>query len=72
MISTEAGRTVCEATENEVYHEMKQLLECDIDEDELILVKNYLISTLLGDLDGPFHIIGRSKNLILNNPDDSF
>jgi predicted Zn-dependent peptidase len=26
----------------------------------------------LGDLDGPFHIIGRWKNLILNDLDDSF
>ena len=72
MISTEAGRTVCEATVNEVYYEMKQLREGDIDEEELMLVKNYLIGTLLGDLDGPFHIIGRWKNLILNDLDDSF
>jgi predicted Zn-dependent peptidase len=72
MISTEAGRTVCEATVNEVYHEMKLLREGDIDEEELMLVKNYLIGTLLGDLDGPFHIIGRWKNLILNDLDDSF
>ena len=72
MISTEAGRTVCEATVNEVYNEMKQLREGDIDPEELLLVKNYLIGTLLGDLDGPFHIIGRWKNLILNGLDDSF
>jgi zinc protease len=26
----------------------------------------------LGDLDGPFQIIGRWKNLILNDLDDSF
>jgi predicted Zn-dependent peptidase len=38
----------------------------------LLLVKNYLIGTLLGDLDGPFHIIGRWKNLILNGLDISF
>jgi predicted Zn-dependent peptidase len=57
---------------NEVYNEMKQLREGDIDPEELLLVKNYLIGTLLGDLDGPFHIIGRWKNLILNGLDDSF
>jgi predicted Zn-dependent peptidase len=51
---------------------MKQLREGDIDPEELLLVKNYLIGTLLGDLDGPFHIIGRWKNLILNGLDDSF
>jgi hypothetical protein len=72
MISTEAGRTVCEATINEVYNEMQQLREGDIDSEELLLVKNYLIGTLLGDLDGPFQIIGRWKNLILNGLDDQF
>jgi predicted Zn-dependent peptidase len=72
MVSTEAGRDVCEATITEVYHEMEQLRNGDIDQEELLLVKNYLIGTLLGDLDGPFQIIGRWKNLILNGLDDSF
>jgi predicted Zn-dependent peptidase len=51
---------------------MQQLRDGDIDAEELLLVKNYLIGTLLGDLDGPFHIIGRWKNLILNGLDISF
>jgi len=72
MISTEAGRHVAEATVNEVYHEMQQLREKAVEEDELLLVKNYLIGTLLGDLDGPFQIIGRWKNLILNDLDETF
>lgn len=72
MISTEAGRDVCEATVNEVYNEMRALREGDIDPEELLLVKNYLIGTLLGDLDGPFNIIARWKNLVLNGLDDSF
>ena len=72
VISTEAGREVCEATVREVYHEMQQLREGDIDPEELLLVKNYLIGTLLGDLDGPFHIIGRWKSLVLNGLDISF
>jgi predicted Zn-dependent peptidase len=72
MVSTEAGRDVCEATITEVYHEMEQLRNGDIDQEELLLVKNYLIGTLLGDLDGPFQIIGRWKNLILNGLDYSF
>ena len=72
VISTEAGREVCEATVKEVYHEMQQLREGDIDPEELLLVKNYLIGTLLGDLDGPFHIIGRWKSLVLNGLDINF
>ncbi len=67
LISTEAGKDVCEATIEEVYKEMKLLREKPVDEEELLLVRNYLIGTILGDLDGPFHIIGRWKNLVLNN-----
>jgi zinc protease len=66
MISTEAGKDVCEATIEEIYKEMKLLREDLVDEEELMLVRNYLIGTLLGDLDGPFQIMGRWKNLILN------
>jgi predicted Zn-dependent peptidase len=66
MISTEAGRDVCEETVREVYHEMKKLREELVDEDELLLVRNFLIGSILGDLDGPFQIIARWKNIILN------
>jgi predicted Zn-dependent peptidase len=66
MISTEAGKEVCEATIKEVYAEMEQLRTTLISEDELSLVRNYMMGGLLGDLDGPFQLIGRWKNLILN------
>jgi predicted Zn-dependent peptidase len=72
MVSTEAGREVCEATVHEIHHEMKRLREEEIPEDELMMVRNYLMGTILGDLDGPFQIIGRWKNLILNGLDDTF
>ncbi len=67
LISTDAGKDVCEATIEEVYKEMKLLREELVDEDELLTVRNYLIGTILGDLDGPFQIMGRWKNIILNN-----
>jgi predicted Zn-dependent peptidase len=72
VISTEAGRDVCEATIKEIYHEMKRLKEEDIPEEELLMVKNYLMGSILGDLDGPIQIIGRWKNLVLNGLDESF
>ena len=72
MISTEAGKDVCEAAITEVYKEMKILREELVEEDELLLVKNFLIGTVLGDLDGPFHIIARWKNIILNNLDENY
>ncbi len=67
MISTEAGKEVCEATIAEVYKEMKNLREELVDDEELLLVRNYMMGGILGDLDGPFQIIGRWKNIILNN-----
>lgn len=67
MISTEAGKDVCEATIHEVYEEMKKLREDNIDEEELMLVRNFMIGTILGDLDGPFQIMAKWKNIILNN-----
>ena len=72
MISTEAGKDVCEATIEEVYKEMKLLREDLVDDEELLLVRNYLIGTILGDLDGPFQIMGRWKNLVLNNLDGDY
>lgn len=72
MISTEAGKDVCEATIKEIYFEMEELRNEPVDDDELQLVKNYLIGTILGDLDGPFQIIGRWKNLILNGLNEHY
>lgn len=66
MISTEAGKDVCEATIAEVYKEMKDLREELVEDEELLLVRNYMMGGLLGDLDGPFQIIARWKNIVLN------
>jgi zinc protease len=67
VISTEAGRDVCEATIVEVYKEMQGLRDKPVDKDELLLVRNYMMGSILGDLNGPFHIINRWKNIILND-----
>lgn len=67
LIATEAGKDVAELAVAEVFKEMKIMQEELVDEDELLLVKNYLLGNLLGDLDGPFSIMSRWKSLILNN-----
>jgi zinc protease len=72
MISTEAGRDVCDATIKEIHKEMKILREELVDDEELLLVRNYLLGSLLGDLDGPFQIINRWKSYILNGLDENF
>jgi zinc protease len=66
IVSTEAGRDVCEATIVEVYKEMELLRNEVVDDEELLLVRNYMMGSILGDLDGPFHIINRWKNIVLN------
>lgn len=72
IISTDAGRDVCEATIAEVYKEMEILRNEAVDEEELLLVRNYMMGSILGDLDGPFHIISRWKNIILNGLDENY
>jgi zinc protease len=72
LISTEAGRDVCEAAIAEVYKEMELLCNEPVDEEELLLVRNYMMGIILGDLDGPFQIINRWKNIVLNNLDEAY
>lgn len=72
VISTEAGRDVCSATITEIYKEMKRLCDEPVDAEELHLVRNYMIGSILGDLDGPFHIISRWKNYVLNNLTEAY
>lgn len=65
MISTEAGREVCEATIKEVYHEMANLCKEPIGNEEILLVRNFMLGSILGSLDGPFQIISRWKSYFL-------
>ncbi len=71
-IQTEAGKEVCEATIEEVYKEMEILKKERIPDEELALVRNYMIGSVLGDLDGAFQVIQRWKNLILNELDEYY
>ena len=72
VISTEAGIDFCKATIEEVYKEMKILREKKITDDELNLVRNYMVGGILGDLDGPFQIMAKWKNIILNDTDEKY
>ncbi|MDQ2720375.1 MAG: insulinase family protein [Bacteroidota bacterium] len=72
VISTEAGKDVCEAAIDEVYKEMELLREEPVDEEELLLVKNYIMGLNLGYVDGPFHVIARWKSLILHGLDEQY
>lgn len=64
-ITSEVGRDVAEATIKEVFYEMERLRNEPVEREELDLVRNYMIGSLLGHLDGPFQIINRWKLYIL-------
>lgn len=72
MISTEAGKEVCEPAIAEVYKEMNGLREELIDDEELEMARNFAIGTVLGDLDGPFHVASRWKSILLNGLDENY
>jgi zinc protease len=72
MISTEAGKEVCEPAIAEVYKEMQGLREELIDDEELQMARNFAIGTVLGDLDGPFHVASRWKSILLNGLDENY
>lgn len=65
-IHSEVNRDVLEEVVKEVYHELDALCVTPAPAEELLLVKNYLLGGLLGDLDGPFQILSRWRTLILN------
>jgi len=72
MVSTEAGRDVSAATVSEIYAEMEVLRSERIDEEELDMTRNFMIGTIVGDLDGPFQVLARWKNLVLNGLDEQY
>ena len=53
-ISTEVGVDVTAATLTEIYKEIEILQQNKVGDDELNLVKNYLLGTFLRSVDGPF------------------
>lgn len=57
LIATEVGKEVKDATLVEIQHEILRLQEELVDENELELVKNYLLGQLLKSADGPYSLI---------------
>ena len=72
MISTEAGRDVSEATIEEVYREMRDLREEPVDDEELQVTRSYMIGSILGDLEGPFQVMARWKNIVLHELSEEY
>ena len=54
LIATEVGKDVKDAALEEIKKELKLLQEELVDEEELALVKNYMLGQLLKSADGPY------------------
>ncbi len=67
FITTEVGVDVCAAAINEIYFELNRLQTELIPEEELQLVKNYLLGNFLRSVDGPFAMAERFKGIMEYN-----
>jgi len=55
-ISTEVGNEFAQLALQEIYREMELLQTELVDEEELLMVQNYLMGNFLAALDGPFNV----------------
>ena len=67
FISTEVGASVASAALKEIYFELERLQNELVPEDELSLVKNYLLGSFQRSIDGVFALSERHKTLHLND-----
>ena len=63
VISTEVGVDVTNDAFKEIYYEIKRLREELVSEEELYLVKNYLLGTFIRSADGPFELANKFKGI---------
>ena len=62
-IATEVGSEVTQATMKEIEYELNRLREVKIKEEELELVRSYMLGSFLKNIDGPFNVMDRFKGL---------
>lgn len=69
FISTEVGVDVCSKAIDEIYFEMNRLRTELVPDDELQLVKNFLLGSFLRSVDGPFAMAEKFKGIMEYNLD---
>jgi zinc protease len=72
FISTEVGADVTNAALIEVYFELNRLRDELVSEEELVMVKNYILGSMLKSSDGPFSMADKYKSVYLKGEDLSF
>jgi len=63
-ISTEVGTQICKPALDEIYLEIGKLRKELIPTDELELVRNYMLGTILKSVDGPFSLASKWKTYL--------
>jgi len=64
FVGTEVSNDLTKKTVKEIYHEMEVLQNDLVNEKELLMVRNYLLGSLLTMLDGPLNIINVIKETV--------
>jgi len=72
VIVTEVGKEVADATLKEIQFELKRLQEELVPEDELELVRNYMLGQLLKSADGPYAMLDMYNSVDMYGLDLSF
>lgn len=65
-VETEVGNGVCHAAIAEIGNEMRRMREEPVGSEELSIVRNYMMGSLLRATDGPFNRISIIKNLVMS------
>jgi zinc protease len=63
-IGTEVGNDVAKDTLHQIYHELNRLCTEPIEEEELTMVRNYLLGNMLNMVDGAFPVSDTVKSLV--------
>ena len=72
FITSEVGSDVCSKAVYEIYKEIERLKHDLIPEEELELVKNYMLGTFIRSIDGPFALAEKFKALLEYNLDYNY
>lgn len=69
FISTEVGAEVTDSALQEIYAEIDRLCNDPVPEEELAMVRNFLLGNFLKGIDGPFALLDRCKTLVVSGLD---
>lgn len=69
VISTEVRSEVTQQALEEIYKEIKRLSVEPVPDEELQMVRNYMLGTFMRNIDGAFHLSDRCKGIVLFDMD---